>query len=188
MKPLMGPVFAREDYAGFIRRTVALCIDALILLAIDYALGEALIRFAPDSWIAEDGYINPGVEIAYHFSFWPMSILYLFGFRLSINGTPGYRIVRIRYAYALGEKAPVLSIAYRAAVAVFLLWFFALDHIWILFDPHKQAWHDKVSGFYVVKCKARPNGTQPMSRRLINFMMLTFPVWEIGRASCRERV
>jgi len=163
------------------RRTVAVCIDALILLAIDYALGEALLNFAPDSWFTEDGYLSSQVAIVYHFSFWPMSILYLFGFRLSINGTPGYRIIRIRYAYALGEKPPLLSIAYRAAVAVFLLWFFALDHIWILFDPHKQAWHDKVSGFYVVKRRAKPHGTQLMNRRLINFMMLTFPVWEPAR-------
>ena len=187
MKPLVGPVFAREDYAGFIRRTIALCIDALILLAIRYALAEALMRFAPESWFTEDGCFSPGVEIAYHFSFWPMSILYLFGFRLSLNGTPGYRIVRIRYAYALGEEPSLLSITYRAAVAVFLMWFFALDHIWILFDPQKQAWHDKVSGFYVVKRNARSNGTQLMSRRLINFMMLTFPVWEPAEAQQSPR-
>ncbi len=93
-------------------------------------------------------------------------------------GTPGYRIMRIRYAYAFDRRPSFLAILYRAGMAVFLMLFFLLDHIWILFDPHKQAWHDKVSGFYVVKCDAKPTGTRPVRRRYINFMMLTFPVWE----------
>jgi hypothetical protein len=78
----------------------------------------------------------------------------------------------------LNEKPTVLTIFYRAAIAVFLLWFFCLDHIWIAFDERKQAWHDKVSGFYIVKRNARPVGWARINRRVIQFMMLTFPVWE----------
>ena len=47
-----------------------------------------------------------------------------------------------------------------------------------VFDERKQAWHDKVSGFYVVKRNARPIGTRRVVQRLIHFMMLTFVVFE----------
>jgi uncharacterized RDD family membrane protein YckC len=58
----------------------------------------------------------------------------------------------------------------RALWGVCLLLGFALDHIWILFDEHKQAWHDKIAGFYVVRGDAQPIAMVPMKRRLIGFM------------------
>ncbi|MBN2562325.1 MAG: RDD family protein [Phycisphaerae bacterium] len=183
MAQIIGPVYDRDDYAGFTRRTIALTIDVLILAGFHYALGEALIHLAPDDWFTEDGWLTDEASIWYEFSFWPIAILYLFGFRLSCYGTPGYRIVGIRYAYILGDKPSFIAVVYRAAIALFLLWFFGLDHIWIIFDARKQAWHDKVSGFYVVKRKAVPVGTEPVNHRVIHFMMLTFPVWEPKRGA-----
>ena len=91
--------------------------------------------------------------------------------------------MRIRYAYMLSGRPSVTMLLYRSMMALFLLWFFALDHFWILFDERKQAWHDKVSGFYVVKCRAEPVGTVRVVRRVINFMMLTFVVWEPRESS-----
>ncbi len=104
--------------------------------------------------------------------------VYLIGFRLTTGGTPGYRIIGIRYAYMLSGKADWTALAFRALAAVALTMFFSLNHIWILFDPHRQAWHDKITGFYVVKKSAKPSGTVQVVQRLVNFMMLTFVVWE----------
>jgi uncharacterized RDD family membrane protein YckC len=67
------------------------------------------------------------------------ALIYFFGFRFLTNGTPGYRIVRIRYAYMLSGEPPWMSIAFRSFLAGFLMWVFALDHLWILFDERKQA-------------------------------------------------
>lgn len=178
MPEMIGPVFAREDHAGFVRRTAALALDLVVLCVAHWLMGEALVYFAPDAWYDREGWLLAEVEVTYTFSFSVLAILYMLGFRLSVHGTPGYRIMRIRYAYALGGRPSILAILYRAGMAVFLMLFFCLDHIWILFDPHKQAWHDKVSGFYVVKCGAEPIDARPVRRRFINFMMLTFPVWE----------
>ena len=97
---------------------------------------------------------------------------------VTAGGTLGYRIVGIRYAYALGGRPPWYLTMYRSAIAVFLLWTFSLDHLWIAFDKNKQAWHDKLSGFYVVKRRAQPCGTRRIVRRIINFMMMSFVVWE----------
>ena len=62
----------------------------------------------------------------------------------------------------------------RSLSAVFLMWFFALDHFWILFDERKQAWHDKVSSFYVIKRYAQPIGTRRIVQGITNIFGLTF--------------
>jgi len=178
MPEMIGPVFARRDHAGFIRRTAALALD-FVLLCGAYGLMVAALEYcSPDAWHDDEGWLLDEVVVVYSFSFCVLAVIYTLGFRLSTYGTPGYRIMRIRYAYALGGRPSLLAILYRAGMAVFLMLFFCLDHIWILFDPRKQAWHDKVSGFYVVKCSAEPIATRPVRREFINFMMLTFPVWE----------
>ncbi len=178
MSELVGPVYAKQDYAGFIRRTVANLLDFVIVYAGATMFLTSLSISAPASWEMPDGSFTPQVEAWCQFGVSMAIILYMVGMRLFESGTLGYRIVRIRYAYALDGKPSVVTILYRAVMAVFLLWFFCLDHIWIIFDKRKQAWHDKVSGFYVVKCGARPTHTQRMNHRLIDFMSLSFPVWE----------
>lgn len=172
MSECVGPAYRPGDYAGFVRRTAALAIDAVLLLAVGLSAPFLWYALAPAEWVTEVAYLR--IEMAWIIA----AIVYMLGFRLTTHGTPGYRIVRIRYAYMLSEKPTFLSLGFRALLALFLMWFFALDHIWILFDKRKQAWHDKVTGFYVVKKDAQPIGTQRIVRRLINFMMLTFVVWE----------
>lgn len=167
-----GPKYERGDFAGFWRRTTALAIDGIILLAIDFITPELWYRFAPYEWVTVESYAWLEIGLV------GFILAYLFGFRLTPRGTLGYRIVGICYAYMLGGRPPVYMILYRSAVALFLLWVFSLDHLWILFDKRKQSWHGKVSGFYVVKKNARPCGTQRIVRRVVNFMMLSFVVWE----------
>lgn len=172
MSEQTGPIYSPEAYAGFIRRTLALAIDAAILVTLWVTLPWLWYSSAPPVWVTMESYVwlYAGLIV--------FAFAYLFGFRLTTGGTPGYRIVRIRYAYMLSGRPSLATIMFRSILALFLLWFFALDHLWILFDERKQAWHDKVSGFYVVKCSAQPVGTTRIVQRVINFMMLSFVVWE----------
>ena len=172
MSEILGPVYSREDYAGFLRRTAAITIDAVILSVAAFALPWGWYYLAPVAWVTDAAYgrIDAICGIG--------SLAYLLGFRCLVKGTPGYRIVGIRYVYMLAQQPDWTALAYRAIMAVFLMWLFALDHLWILFDPRKQAWHDKVTGFYVVKSSAQPIGRRRVVRPVINFMMLTFVVWE----------
>lgn len=172
MSQLTGPAYKHEDYAGFIRRTAALLFDMIMISLGSIVIGTVCIVIPTKPWTEEQE------DAVFTFVFAMTFILYMLGFRLSLKGTPGYRLFRIRYAYMLDGKPTVLTLLFRSFVAVVLLLFFALDHLWILFDEHKQAWHDKLSGFYVVRSKARPVGTQRVTRRIINFVMLTFIVWE----------
>jgi uncharacterized RDD family membrane protein YckC len=179
MSAILGPVYAKQDYAGFLRRTVALAVDIALVYGSWVFFGVVARLLLPESWYADEP-TSQSLDLWYVFGLWPYGLLYMFGLRLTAGGTLGYRLVGIRYAYALGEKPPILSILFRSALAIFLLWVFCLDHLWIAFDERRQAWHDKVSGFYVVKRRAQPVGRVRMNRRMINFMMLSFPVWELA--------
>ncbi len=87
--------------------------------------------------------------------------------------------MRIRYAYMFDRKPTPLAVMFRAVVAAALtVMCLAVDHLWILGDPRKQAWHDKVSGFYVVKTRAQPVGTTTIVQRVTTIMGLTFIFWE----------
>ena len=172
MTECFGPVYARGDYAGFIRRTVALVFDAALLIGARLALLWGWYLLAPAPWVTDRAYV--WLDCAWLVA----AAIYFFGFRFTMRGTPGYRLVGIQYAYMLDGKPPLPWVVLRSLLAGFLMCVFALDHIWIIFDERKQAWHDKVSGFYVVKRTARPLGTQKVVQRVINFMMLTFVVWE----------
>lgn len=172
MSKRYGPVFAKRDYAGFWRRTAALAIDAALLWAAWLGASYGWYFCAPAEWVSRR---------SYHLIttiWWLFAVAYLFGMRLTPRGTLGYRLVGIRYAYMLREQPTRWSLAFRAALAPLLLWFFALDHLWILADKRRQAWHDKVTGYYVVRNQAHPTGTVQMVQRTINFMQLTFIVWE----------
>lgn len=172
MSEQSGPIFAERDYASFWQRTTALIIDAVILLAL-----WVLMAFAA-AWIAPSAMDNDDAWDGLILVWWLVVIGYSLAFRMTSRGTLGYRLVGIRYAHMLSDRPPWTALAFRAVVALFLLWLFLLDHLWILFNRHKQAWHDKLAGFYVVRSRAAPIGTRRVVRRVVNFMMLTFVVWE----------
>ncbi len=169
MDAQLGPVYAKTDYAGFLRRMLALFIDLCILLLTWFA--AVFIIFMAHPQAARAG---PWFRLALFL----LGLAYFFFFRLLERGSPGYRLVGIRYAYALPGRPSKLWIMLRSVWALSLTMFFGLNHIWILFDPRKQAWHDKLSGFYVVRRRAQPISMQPVAQRLINFMGYTFLVWE----------
>lgn len=125
MTRYVGPIYAHDDYAGFVRRTAALAIDAIILTVAWFVLAWGWYYFAPDSWVTRASYV-------WIYALWGLgSPLYLVGFRLTTAGTLGYRIVGIKYAHMLSSEPSRTSLAFRAVMALFLLWFFALDHLWI---------------------------------------------------------
>lgn len=178
-----GPIYDRSAYAGFWRRTLALLIDLALLNILWWA--SLLIWYnvdTPAEWHKyEFACIRLGTLV--------VSLVYLIGLRMTDRGTLGYRIMRIQYAYAFDRRPTWLDRVYRAILAVVLLWFFLLDHIWIIFDERKQAWHDKVSGFYVIKRGAQPIGSTQIVRRMIDFMMLSFPVIEpVGESTPGSRL
>jgi uncharacterized RDD family membrane protein YckC len=172
MSKRFGPIYAKNDYAGFVRRTIALVLDILLLGALWNVASYGWYYLAPDDWITHRAYRI--IDTSWYLA----CAAYLFGMRLLVRGTLGYRVMGIEYAYMLAERPTRMALAFRAALAPLLLWFFGLDHFWILVDKRRQAWHDKVTGFFVVRRHAQPVATTQMVQRTIHFMLLTFIVWE----------
>jgi uncharacterized RDD family membrane protein YckC len=162
-----GPLYRRCDYAGFLRRTAATLLDLVILAALSIGGQGAWYFISPATWSTTRGQVGVGLAV------WAFAFVYIFGWRFFMNGTPGYRIMRIRYAYVLSGRPPASAVLLRSLSAILLMWVLAIDHFWILLDDRKQAWHDKISGFYVVKCKARPVGTAQVVQRIVNILGLS---------------
>jgi uncharacterized RDD family membrane protein YckC len=171
MSMIMGPVYDRTAYAGFFRRALAVLTDIWICICISMLISNCII---PSTEVVDDSEFDSMMRLC----FLTTLVAYNLGFRFLPGGTPGYRLARIRYAYMLPGKPPLMMIAYRLLIAIVLIPFLSVHYIWILFDERKQAWHDKVSGFYVIKSNAQPIGTEQIVQRIINFMHFSFVVFE----------
>ena len=173
MSQFFGPVFDRKDYAGFWRRSAALTVDCIILITVYVCISAYWYEVLPGSWVTETVAVN--VE----FGLFLFVLAYGFLFCLTDRGTIGYRIVGIRYAHMRSQDPDAIQILYRSAVTILMIRsMFLIDHLWVLFDPCKQTWHDKVSGFYVIRRKAQPIGTQQVAQSIVSCLALSFLVWE----------
>jgi uncharacterized RDD family membrane protein YckC len=78
--------------------------------------------------------------LAYHVAFWT-----------SKATTVGGIICQLRVVRVTGEPIRFVDALVRGLSAIFSLAAAGLGGLWILKDPDKQAWHDKIAGTYVVK-------------------------------------
>ena len=134
------------ERADFGTRLVAYLIDAVILGVVDwilwaiFGLGLGRIR---------------GVGGFFMFLGW-LAILvvswgYLIYFWTKTGQTIGKKVMKIKVVDTQGQlltvgMAILRIIGYMVSAAVLYLGF-----LWILWDPEKQGWHDKIAGTYVVR-------------------------------------
>jgi uncharacterized RDD family membrane protein YckC len=78
--------------------------------------------------------------LAYHMGFWAAKAT-----------TVGGIICQLRIVRITGEPLRFVDALVRALSAIFSLVPLGLGALWILKDPERQAWHDKIAGTYVVK-------------------------------------
>ena len=115
--------------AGFGERAAAFVLDALVVglvaNALDLEHREHLVLL---------------MIVAYHVAFWLWKATTLGGIICQL------RVVRID-----GGVLQPLDAVVRGVTAIFSLAAFGLGALWILRDPERQSWHDKVAGTYVVR-------------------------------------
>ena len=78
--------------------------------------------------------------VAYHVAFWLWKATTLGGIICQL------RVVRLD-----GAPLRFVDVLVRGLVGVFSIATFGLGALWILRDPERQSWHDKVSGTVVVR-------------------------------------
>jgi uncharacterized RDD family membrane protein YckC len=80
------------------------------------------------------------LALAYHVTFWTFK-----------GTTLGGIICQLRLVRVDGGRVGFPDALVRGLTGIFSLAVFGLGFLWILRDPDRQAWHDRVAGTYVVK-------------------------------------
>jgi uncharacterized RDD family membrane protein YckC len=119
--------------AEFLERLAALVLDVIAiaimvqLLSLDHRgdFGDRLMVF---------------FALMYHVGFWTWK-----------GTTPGGMICQLRIVRVDGKKLEFPESLVRGLTGIFSLAVVGLGFLWMLRDPERQTWHDRVAGTYVVK-------------------------------------
>lgn len=129
---------AAADKVGFLRRAVALIVDAVLLGVVSSIIGGILFGSDPGRGNA----LSTILGLAYYVYFWS-----------SAGGgqTLGMKALGIKVIKTDGSLLTVSGavIRYVGLLISFLVLFIGV--IWVAFDAQKQGWHDKIAGTYVVR-------------------------------------
>ena len=80
-----------------------------------------------------------------------LGLIYHVGFWTWRGTTPGGMILQLRVVRADGRKLDFPESLVRGLTGIFSLVVAGLGFLWMLWDPERQTWHDRVAGTYVVK-------------------------------------
>lgn len=80
-----------------------------------------------------------------------LMLAYLIGFWTWKGTTVGGIICQLRVVKVDGQPLRFVDALVRGLSGIFSLMVLGLGFLWILRDPERQAWHDRIAGTYVVK-------------------------------------
>ena len=115
--------------ATFLERLCAFALDCALVLMIVNSLN-----------ILDDDAWPVLTLLAYHVGFWTWK-----------GTTVGGIICQLRVVRVTSEPMRFVDALVRGCTSLFSLFALGLGCLWILRDPERQSWHDKVAGTYVVK-------------------------------------
>jgi uncharacterized RDD family membrane protein YckC len=116
--------------AAFLDRLAAFSLDAILII-----IAVQVLDF--DREFARVGFL---LALAYHVSFWTLKATTLGGI-----------ICQLRLVRTDGAPVGFPEALVRGLTGIFSLAVLGIGFLWILKDPDRQAWHDRVAGTYVVK-------------------------------------
>jgi len=149
--------------AGFFSRMEAFVVD-LVILSIIQLVGSAfvqtLVRFFKLTGLVNviiDALENATIQVTLGSIVVTLVVIGYFTFFWTLVGfTPGKAILGLKVVKRNGEKVSF----FRALLRFFSYWISAiplfLGYFWILWDPKRQAWHDKIAGTQVLYIPKRP--------------------------------
>lgn len=146
-EPNATPIRLVSPYAGFVSRAIALVTDLVILallMAVSTYLGGLLIQTFGFTLITER-LIRYGV-IAFNTA---LPVVYFTAFVFLAGQTPGKAFMGIEIVSMDGKELTVARAALRwlgYLPSSFLL----LGFLWVLVDPRRQTFHDKLAGTLVL--------------------------------------
>lgn len=122
---------ASFPHAAFLDRLAAFVLDVILIVITSQVLD--LTRYDNDS-------ATFVLLLAYHIGFWTWK-----------GTTVGGIICQLRVVRVDGAPLGFADALVRGLSSIFSLAVLGLGGLWILRDPERQAWHDRIAGTYVVK-------------------------------------
>lgn len=170
--------FDRRDCAGPVRRAIIVCIDFLVAIVLSFAVLFVLffLQRREDDLPPEGLWLVPVLLYAY------FTLV-----KRSRIRTLGYILTDVRVVDIRGGRPSLLQMTIRLLPLFPLPWSLLLDLGWMADEPQKQTLRDKWAGTYVVRRKARPNGTAPIRYKRIGLAGMLLIVPEIGRSRAATR-
>lgn len=129
------------EYVEFLACCVALMLDVVLFIALCAVVEWPLTLIDPDLYMNGT---NPWIGL-FQRVLWVALVL---GFWRGAMETPGKRALRASIVHAQTNQRPAfwqLVVRYVAHLP------FGLGFFWILWDPRKQGWHDKLAQTVVVR-------------------------------------
>jgi uncharacterized RDD family membrane protein YckC len=147
--PLVG-----NDTAGFFRRGAAFTVDALAILAIAalHAAGAGVMlayKGVDAVWLLSGAWLGTVIVPLFLLGVF-ISALYHVGFVWLRQTTPGKSLFSLMVAAPDGGPLGLTDALFRWLGYIVSAFPFGLGFFWALFDQHKLAWHDRLSGTLVM--------------------------------------
>jgi len=129
--PIPGDAAAaeRRAYATFLDRVAAFALDCLLV-----AIANNLLDFT------RNGGLFFLLLLVYHVAFWAW-----------MGTTMGGIVVGIRVVRTTGGNLRIVDALVRGLGSLFSIAALGIGCLWMLQDPERQMWHDKIAGTYVIK-------------------------------------
>jgi uncharacterized RDD family membrane protein YckC len=132
--PVVPPAAVAGDLALFPRATFLDRVAAFALDCLLVGIGVQLLDFS------RHGGWFPLMLFAYHVAFWAWKGTTLGGIVV------GLRVIRMQ-----GTEVRFVDALVRGLASIFSLAALGIGCFWMLQDPERQMWHDKIAGTLVVK-------------------------------------
>jgi uncharacterized RDD family membrane protein YckC len=147
-KEEFGVMYAKADYAGFIRRMLIGMVDGLVfvLLLIPWFAFVIIFLDTNDAVVQKITWI-----VAVILSVWYLALL-----KRSKYRTVGYVLMGVKIVNLQGEKPSVFKMILRLFLPFLGPFTFYIDLLWITSENTKQTLRDKYVGTYVVNKNAVP--------------------------------
>lgn len=126
--------------AGFLVRTVAYVIDAVIV--------GIVASFAGGGTVVQSG---DGMNYQMNGTGMLIGAIYFVGAWALFGTTVGMRLFGMRIVQTGGAKLTPVAAVIRFLGLILSFAVILIGVIWVAFDKNKQGWHDKLAGTYVIR-------------------------------------
>jgi uncharacterized RDD family membrane protein YckC len=136
------------EYVGFWSRLLASIIDSILILVITIPILSLI--YGGDYFDSEDIIVGPvDFIISYVFPFVATVIFWIYK-----CATPGKIALSIKVVDDKTGNNPTVSQSIMRYIGYFVsLIPLFLGFLWVVWDPKKQGWHDKIAGTVVIRSK-----------------------------------